>query len=265
MGPALIDGIVATRNQLPPEGAIFASWHLGYLITDVSQRATFDDGLAPDPVLNYLFARAVTGDDPSLLSQLTAFLSTQGREGLAAVTARAKSPDALIASIRDGAAPFETPVALLLHQRMLREFPAAFTTGHWDFGRDEGPLKGYDERVCAVLSPGALVCRRRGHRDLPIDLDRGLVGNKKLRRVVYIDRGQVVEETTFQHSEGYTLQLMPREGLSSSGYTAQLIVEEIYTSNFNQLFMLGRPLAGSGLELIVDDWPRLRSYRVHSP
>jgi dolichyl-diphosphooligosaccharide--protein glycosyltransferase len=260
-GPALLDGILATSERLPPDGAILATWHLGYVLSDVGERASFDDGMAPDSALNFLFSHAITDADPRRISELAGFMAARGRDGLAAAVADAKTPEALLAAIGRGGAPMHAPVALLLHGRMLREFPVYFRAGQWNFERGEGPHQTYEARVCTARSAHALVCRRRGQPDLPIDLERGRAGDRPLRRVLYIGRGRVVNETEFAHGTGHTLQLLRRVG--EARYDAQFIAEEVYASNFNQLFVLGR--LPPGFELLVDHWPSLRSYRIPSP
>jgi hypothetical protein len=144
---------------------------------------------------------------------------------------------------------------------MIWEFPAYFSAGQWDFERGEGPRQGYTLSVCTAPSARSLVCRKRGHKPLGVDLEAGSVANEPLRRVLYIDAGRVVNETVFDREEGHTLQLLRRPG--EPRYDAQLIAEEVYASSFNQLFVLGR--LPQGFELLVDDYPTVRSYRIPDP
>ena len=58
-----------------------------------------------------------------------------------------------------------------------------------------------------------------------------------LKRMVFIRDGKVMREQAFGHAQGYTLQLLVA---GQQIVEVQLIDEEVYRSNYNQMFLLGR-------------------------
>ena len=75
-------------------------------------------------------------------------------------------------------------------------------------------------------------------RGAKIDLKVGKINNQvALKRMVFIRDGQVLREQAFGHTQGYTLQLLVS---GQQIIEVQLIDEEVYRSNYNQMFLLGR-------------------------
>ena len=75
-------------------------------------------------------------------------------------------------------------------------------------------------------------------RGAKIDLKVGKVNNQvALKRVLFIRDGQVIREQKFSHAQGYTLQLLVS---GQRIVEVQLIDEVVFSSNYNQMFLLGR-------------------------
>ena len=75
-------------------------------------------------------------------------------------------------------------------------------------------------------------------RGAKIDLKTGFINNNlALQRLIFIRNGQVFREQKFRHNQGFTLQLIVA---GKNIVAVQLIDEAVFSSNYNQMFLLGR-------------------------
>ena len=79
-----------------------------------------------------------------------------------------------------------------------------------------------------------------------------------LRRLVFIRDGQVLREQEFGHAQGYTLQLLVT---GRQIVEVQLVDEEVFHSNYNQMFLLGR-YRKDLFEETYNAFPFSRLYRI---
>ena len=75
-------------------------------------------------------------------------------------------------------------------------------------------------------------------------------------------RGQLVGEKKFPHSRGYTLQIIMANPRQFS--EVQLLEDEVYLSNFNQMFLLGK-YDPDLFEETMNAFPMSRLYRFKFP
>ena len=74
-------------------------------------------------------------------------------------------------------------------------------------------------------------------RGAKIDLKAGKINNQvPLKRMVFIRDGKVLREQKYGSTQGYTLQMLVS---GNQIVEVQLIDEEVYRSNYNQMFLLG--------------------------
>ena len=96
-------------------------------------------------------------------------------------------------------------------------------------------------------------------RGAKIDLKAGKINNQvALRRLVFIRDGQVLREQEFGLAQGYTLQLLVA---GRQIVEVQLIDEAVFSSNYNQMFLLGR-YRDDLFEETYNAFPFSRLYRV---
>ena len=153
-------------------------------------------------------------------------------------------------------------VVLALRARDIVPFPAFFRTGFWNFEKGEGPEAGFERGVCGRFGSHFLRCGFAGEETLEVDLENGRAsGGRWLRRVVEVRDGGEVVETEHARGAPITLELMPGEAAGT--WTAYLVSEPVFRSNFNQLFFLGR-FDPARFEMIHDDPPVLRAYRIRA-
>ena len=262
----LVAGLQRLAPSLPPDAAVFASWGAGYLITDVTGAATLNDGEAPDPLVHYLFTRAIASSDPQELRRIVELLSTLGRSGLHAAldgaTDRATDPQAALETLLHREARTAGNVVLLLTERDVVAFPSFFRTGRWRFAEATGPEDAYYTRTCRRSGRRRLRCDTESGEDLVIDLELGRLGDgQRLRRVIELRDGRVVRETDHSPTARYSLELVAGE--ADGAFTAYLVSERVFRSNFNQLFFLARS-DPEDLEELAGTPPVLRAFRIRA-
>ncbi|MBK7951668.1 MAG: hypothetical protein IPK00_23580 [Deltaproteobacteria bacterium] len=258
----LVESLQRLRESLPPDPAILASWGAGYLISDVTGAATFNDGEAPDPLVHYLFARAIASSDPRDLPRIVEILSSTSRRALHEALDGQPDPEAAVEALLRREARTAGNVVLVLTERDVVAFPSFFRTGRWRFAEDTGPEDAYYTRTCRRSPRERLRCETEGGSDGVIDLERGRLGDgQRLRRVVELRDGRVVRETEHGATARFSLELVPAG--ADGTYTAHLVSEPVFRSNFNQLFVLGR-FDPDALEELAGTPPTLRAYRIRS-
>ncbi len=257
VSPAMAASLVRLRGALPDGALVAQPWGYGYAIADLSGAATLNDGEWPDPVIEYLVARAFTTDDPAELRALLGWLASHPRD----VTRELflADPEAALARVRrEGRVPERPPVVVLFAERNLYELPTHFARGQWSFRTRTAPEEHIDSQSCVARSPTLLACGPEPGR-VTVDLASGEAASRPfLRRALRIGNGRVLAEAQLPHAEGYTAQLLepPVDGV----YTLQLLREPAYRSALNQIFQLGRYDAEHFEEILRD--PPLRAFRL---
>ena len=96
-------------------------------------------------------------------------------------------------------------------------------------------------------------------RGAEIDLKAGFINNQlTLRRLIFVRNGQVLREQKFGHKQGFSLQLI----LAGNNIVeVQLIDETVFSSNYNQMFLLGR-YRKDLFEETYNAFPFSRLYRI---
>jgi undecaprenyl-diphosphooligosaccharide--protein glycosyltransferase len=257
-----ISSLRTLREQLEPDAAILTSWDWGYVVAAVSGAATFDDGKSPDPIVQYLYSRAITGDDPEEFARIAGFLGSHSRDVLHGFFDDRSSPEAGLASIAEAQFPVPAAVHLLFTKRGVLEFAAHFRTGQWDFKRGRGPKRGYDVRLCNRTRETTFTCVKPGAQNLVVDIEGGTIqGNPLLRRCIVIRDGVVQREIEYpnQSNSNTVLQLIDRG--SRDGMKGLFLDEVVYRSNFNQMYVLGK-YDPTRFEEVYDDFPETRTFRL---
>ena len=96
-------------------------------------------------------------------------------------------------------------------------------------------------------------------RGANINLKDGFINNQlTLRRLIFIRNGQLLREQKFGHAQGFTLQLIVA---GKNIVEVQLIDEAVFSSNYNQMFLLGR-YRKDLFEEAYNAFPFSRLYRI---
>ena len=80
-----------------------------------------------------------------------------------------------------------------------------------------------------------------------------------MRRLVFIQNGQLLQERKFGHAQGFTLQLIV---VGKNIVEVQLIDEAVFRSNYNQMFLLG-VYQKDKFEETYNAFPFSRLYRIN--
>jgi undecaprenyl-diphosphooligosaccharide--protein glycosyltransferase len=255
-----ISSLWTLREHLEPDAAILTSWFWGYVVADVTGAATFDDGQSPDPIVQYLYSRAITGDDPEELARIAGFLGSHSRDVLHDFFDDRSSPESGLASIAEAQFPVPAAVHLLFTKRGILDFAMHFRTGQWDFKEGHGSLDGYDVRLCNRTGETTLTCIRGGEQSLVVDIERGTIqGRPLLLRCIMIRDGVVQREIEYPNQGSLVLQLIDRG--SRDNWESLFLSDVVYRSNFNQMYVLGK-YDPTRFEEIFDDFPDTRTFRL---
>ncbi len=255
----LIRSLQRSARLLPPGSAIASGWAHGHLVGAITGAATFNDGQEPDPVVEQLLDRGLSDPEPRALYEILSFLARHGRGGVEAAVAERGSYAGLLDATRGCEPPPGRPLHLLLSDKMLRGFGNHWWKGRWDFAAREGRIEGYDIRACRG-DARALVCSKPERPDLRVDLERGLLnGRAPYAHFVRVAGGEVVLERS--HAPGGRLWLQLIETPGDEPEVLHLLEPEVFASNFNQMFVLGR--ADPALfRPLASDFPTARLYAL---
>ena len=257
---ALLESLQVLREKAPAGAVAVAPWNHGYLLMDVTGLATFNDGRAPmDPVVEQLLSMAFVSPFPSGLPTLTTYLASRSRADLYSALERVGGQRALLAEIGSREVHGGHPIVVVFTERQLRQFSHVLRKATWDFERRRGSEGGYDVRQCTPEPPAAWRCGKEGRPVVRVDAAQGSVdGRPVATRWVRVRGGVVVEEREFARPAGVVLQLV--ESSTGPPHTLHVLDPLVFTSNFNQMFVLGRH-DPKRFELLVDRPPHLRAYR----
>ena len=125
------------------------------------------------------------------------------------------------------------PIYLFFTADMTGKYGAISKLGSWDIVNGGSKPRGYQNLACNKITNEEMNCR-----GAKIDLKAGKINNQvPMKRMVFIRDGKVIREKEFGHPQGYSLQLLVA---GNQIVEVQLIDEEVYRSNYNQMFLLGR-------------------------
>jgi len=233
-GPSIHTGLYATflevKKRVPEDAVLLTWWDYGFAITDATGLSTFHDGSAQFSPKTYFIARGLISADPEELYYITQFLATEGKRGIAENNT---SPEALLAAVRNPQHKPWDPIYLFFTADMTGKYGAISKLGSWDIVKGGSKPRGYQNLTCNKITNEEMNCR-----GAKIDLKAGKINNQvPLKRMIFIRDGQVLREQKFGHAQGYSLQILVT---GQRIVEVQLIDEEVFRSNYNQMFLLGR-------------------------
>ena len=189
--------------------------------------------------------------DAEELYEITQYLATEGNRGIAENNT---SSEALLLAVRNPEHKPWDPIYLFFTADMTGKYGAISKLGSWDIVNGSSNPRAYQNLACNKITNKELNCRGAN-----IDLKAGFINNQlALRRMVFIRKGQVLREQKFGHVQGFTLQII-LEG--NNIVQVQLIDESVFSSNYNQMFLLGR-YSKDLFEETYNAFPLSRLYRI---
>jgi hypothetical protein len=230
--PSIQTGLYATfleaKKKVPEDSVLLTWWDYGHTLLDLGF-STFHDGGSQFSPKTYFIARSLISPDQDELFDITQYLATEGNQGIAENNT---SPEALMTAVRNPTIIPWDPIYLFFTADMTGKYGAISKLGSWDIVNGGSKPRGYQNLACNKITNEEMNCR-----GAKIDLKTGKINNQvPLKRMVFIRDGQVLREQSFGHAQGYTLQLLVA---GQQIVEVQLIDEEVFNSNYNQMFLLG--------------------------
>ncbi|MFL2772517.1 MAG: STT3 domain-containing protein [bacterium] len=257
--PSIATPLYATFDEVskrvPPDSALLTWWDFGYALTDTTKLATFHDGGAQFSPKTYFIARGLISPEPNELSNITQYLATEGNRG---INYNNSSPEALLEAVRN---PVDTPwdpVYLLFTADMIGKYGAFSKIGSWNLAKGGSQPKGYQNLSCQSIEENVMTCGKT-----KVDLNQGWINQRvPLKRVVQVMGGRMVGEKKYPNRNGYTLQIIMANPRQFS--EVQLMEDDVYLSNFNQMFLLGK-FDPEYFEETLNAFPMSRLFRFKFP
>ena len=249
--PLVYVSFLEVKERVPDNSALLTWWDYGYAITDATGLATFHDGGSQFSPKTYFTARGFISPDQDELYFITQYLATEGNRGIAENNT---SPEALLRAVHNPKQKPWDPIYLFYTADMTGKFGAISKLGSWDVEKGGSQPRVYQNLACNKITNEEMNCR-----GATIDLKTGKINNQAaLRRLVFIRDGQVLREQEFRLAQGYTIQLIVA---GRQIVEVQLINEEVFRSNYNQMFLLGR-YKKDLFEETYNAFPFSRLYRI---
>tara|TARA_B100000700_G_C15037320_1_gene853437 strand:- start:87 stop:2354 length:2268 start_codon:yes stop_codon:yes gene_type:complete len=232
--PSIHPKIYATffelKKKIPLNSALLSWWDYGYAITDATDLATFHDGGSQKSPKTYFTARGLVSKEQEELYDIAQYLSTEGNQD---IYTKINTPEKLLNAVRNPQKKPIDPIYLFFTADMTAKYGSISKIGSWDIFKGGSFPRQYQNLFCNKITLVLIECR-----GVKIDLKSGKINNQlNLRRMLFISKGQVIKEQEFGHPQGYTLQLII---VGKKIVEVQLIDENIFLSNYNQMFFLGR-------------------------
>jgi|GEM_PF-535357 len=242
-------------KRVPPDAALLTWWDFGYALTDATGLATFHDGGAQFSPKTYFIARGLISPKQKELSNITQYLATEGNQG---ISENNSSPEALMKAVRSPVDSPWDPVYLLFTADMIGKYGAFSKIGSWNLDKGGSNPKGYQNLSCQSIADNVMTCG-----NTKIDLNQGRINQRvPLKRVVQVMGGRMIGEKKYGHSTGYTLQIIMANPRQFS--EVQLMEDDVFFSNFNQMFLLGK-FDPEFFEETLNAFPMSRLFRFKFP
>ena len=246
------------KENLPPKSAIYTWWDYGYALTEVTGQATFHDGGSQMTPKTFFIAQSIVSDNQQQLYNTISYLASEGLEGIIDLMKDNTSYGEILSNVLVTPPPLKQDNVFVVFTRdMIRKYRAINSIGKWEVtDKNLKPRQGYKILNCSRLQSYKLSCRNG-----IFDLKTGLTPKgTRLKEVVLIDDGNVKRRMRYPHKNGMYLQIL----ISGSRLIrVHLVSEEVYQSNFNQMFLLGQ-YDKNLFEQYYNAFPWTRVFRVKS-
>ena len=249
--PEVYKTFFAVKKNVPNNSAILTWWDYGYAITDATQLATFHDGGWQTTPKTFFIAKGLISSDPDELYDITQFIST---EGLLGIYEKQRSSKSLLEAVRNPSRKPWDPIYIFFTADMTSKYGSISKLGSWDIIHGGSKPSWYQNLVCYKIEKEKMNCK-----GATIDLINGKINNQiLLKKLIFVRDGRIIREQDFGNFKGQYLQLIV---LGNKIMAVQLINEDVFLSNYNQMFILGR-YENDLFEEKFNAFPFARLYKV---
>lgn len=255
----IVSGFKECAQDLPPGSVVWHSWSYGYLIQDVMGAATHIDGGKPNPVIDHLLAKAVSGPDGGTLQKIFGYLDQHPQR--AVVDEFREDYSAALQRLLGEEAVPESPTFVAFTAESVSGLRTSTVRGQWELETERPePPKIWSLR-CKKARRHILHCRG----GMTVDSARGVIrfgeGRPQvtLSRMLTVADGFAQQVREYDDESGMVLEVLePNAAGISDVYAMEPVAHD---SIVNQAYVLGR-VDERYLELACDRFPHLRLYRV---
>jgi dolichyl-diphosphooligosaccharide--protein glycosyltransferase len=242
-------------DKIDNETALYSWWDFGYAFEDVLNVKTFHDPGHQTSPKTFFIAKSFVSDSQNEMYNIIKYLDNNGYRLILKLLRQGISFEDIIkivtiANVKDKK---KNKLILLFTQDMLFKYMAFDEIGNWF--EDPGNK----------IKPGYTPVRCNGYKNWIFDCGKykingktGLINNKiPLKKIIDIRNGQTIRE----HNYPYNSKLYFLLASTKNGVMPYLITEDVYKSNLNQMFMMGR-YDKTKFKEILNDFPNARAFEV---
>ncbi len=243
------------KHQLPRGSRLWTWWDMGYVIPHATGLGVYHDGGAQRSPQTFFVAKSLMDDDPQRLHNIINFVDAHGNRGIQTLLDQLSSKTALVEHVTHYKEPLDRPnIHVLFTADMIQKFSAIQYIGAWDFASGSKSNEGYKVLSCKSYIGDNLSCG-----EVQINLRNGeIAAGKRLRQTVLIKDGHVANTIDYPHDSGLVLQVLLKD---RPPYAVYLLSDEVFRSNFNQMYLLGR-YDERLFEEVYNAFPAARAFRV---
>ncbi len=239
--PDIVRAFIDMKHKLPSNSAIFTWWDFGYALMDIGDFYTYHDGGVHGGARTYFVGKAYTLHNQEKFYNMLTFFDNFGFKKIKEIVKDNKTPKFLLNKVLNykGKLKKGSHIYILYTRDMIGKFGAISFFGNWDFNKKESSPDYYQEILCNKMKGNILYCSN----NLKFDLLNGigiLPNNRKffLKRSLFINNGYVISEKDYvEHNNGLNLQI---EMINNRVFAIYLLNDNVFYSNFNQQYMLGK-------------------------
>jgi dolichyl-diphosphooligosaccharide--protein glycosyltransferase len=258
--PSIESGIfksfIELKKELPENSAIYSWWDYGYAMEDVMGVPVFHDGGSQGSPKTYFIARSLISDSQAELYKIANYFDENGMKKIKEILEDNKSAQDVLEEVLsyDANGSKDNIPVIYFSRDMISKYGSFSYIGSWDFEKNKSKPENYMQLRCESLKNNILKCSKN-----ILDLNTGLIDNKiPLKKFIIVNKGKVVQEKDYPYSNGYYLQILIDNNKLLS---TLLLKEDIFNSNFNQMFLLGR-YDKDYFEEIYNGFPFARAYKI---
>ena len=244
---------------LTNDAVVATWWDYGYMSMFINQMPTFHDGGSQTSTSTFFIANSLLSTSQERAADRLDQLKKSGGNGvIKSLVGKGRADDS---EARDRA------LFLILTKDMSNWIPSISAIGRWDiFTGKPKPLGGvpadyqltYEKLSCQQgTRENQVICN-----GVPVDVRTGRFGNQAILDGMAIARdGRQLSGQKFKNASS---PLMMHSEIGERGKANMLIHRDLYFSVFHQLFHAGRH-DERYFELVYDDYPDVRVFRVKTP
>ncbi|MBF0343995.1 MAG: hypothetical protein HQL06_07175 [Nitrospirae bacterium] len=237
------------KNRLPANSVILSWWDNGYIIEDITGFATFTDGGYQRTNKTYLLSLGITSKSQTELYNVISLLNGNGSRVTPEAILSGQTSNTVMDNVKNDR------LYLLYTRDLILKFSWIYSIR----GVDPTRHSAKNELVLLQLQCNTFVNNVYGCIKYQVDMNRGLVNNTfPIKKAIYVRGGTVIKEVDYPNKSGLYLELFVRDMDVIALY---LMNEEVYSSNFNQMYVLGN-YDKNLYEETYNDFPAVRLFKV---